>query len=175
MKIAIVGGTGALGRHVVSELRARGHEVRALSRNAPGYPVDLTTGTGLDEALSGCEVVVDVGRRMRTGTDRLFPGQGRAGDRGGAGTAAVDPGPRDPVPRLCRVAVRDVGYARQGPFQMRMALVNSAPELIVRDFGGVLSVIALTIDAGRITAFDVVRDPDKLAGVSLPPEDQRER
>jgi uncharacterized protein YbjT (DUF2867 family) len=59
MKIAIVGGTGTLGRHVVSELRARGHEVRALSRNAPDYPVDLTTGTGLDEALSGCEVVVD--------------------------------------------------------------------------------------------------------------------
>jgi uncharacterized protein YbjT (DUF2867 family) len=27
----------------------------------------------------------------------------------------------------------------------------------------------------RITAFDVIRDPDKLAGVSLPPEGRRER
>jgi hypothetical protein len=52
---------------------------------------------------------------------------------------------------------------------------SSLTGLIVRDFGGVLSVIALTIDAGRITAFDVVRDPDKLARISLPPEDQRER
>jgi RNA polymerase sigma-70 factor, ECF subfamily len=91
-------------------------------------------------------------------------------DGGGKVTAA---------PSLARGAARIaqvlLGYARQGPFQMRMALVNGAPGLIVRDFGGVLSVIALTIDAGRITAFDVIRDPDKLARISLPPEGQRER
>jgi uncharacterized protein YbjT (DUF2867 family) len=59
MKIAIVGGTGTLGRQVAEELRARGHEIRVLSRNAPRYRVDLATGDGLDEALDGCEVVVD--------------------------------------------------------------------------------------------------------------------
>jgi nucleoside-diphosphate-sugar epimerase len=59
MNIAIVGGTGTLGRQVVSQLRARGHEVRVLSRNAPEYRVDLTTGDGLDKALAGCDVVVD--------------------------------------------------------------------------------------------------------------------
>jgi RNA polymerase sigma-70 factor, ECF subfamily len=34
-----------------------------------------------------------------------------------------------------------------------------------RDADGVLSVMALTVDAGRITAIDVIRDPDKLTGV----------
>jgi uncharacterized protein YbjT (DUF2867 family) len=72
MKIAIAGGTGTLGRHVGEELTARGHDVRVLSRGARGgvppeeqsrsarpYAVDLTTGAGLDEAIAGCEVVVD--------------------------------------------------------------------------------------------------------------------
>lgn len=30
-----------------------------LSRGVPEYRVDLTTGAGLEEALDGCEVVVD--------------------------------------------------------------------------------------------------------------------
>ena len=45
---------------------------------------------------------------------------------------------------------------------MRAALVNGAPGLVMRDADGVLAVLALTVDAGRITAIDVIRDPDKL-------------
>ncbi|MEE1941481.1 NAD(P)H-binding protein [Streptomyces sp. TRM 70361] len=59
MRIAIVGGTGTLGRQVADELRARGHEVRVLSRASTGHPVDLTTGRGLRAALEGCDTVVD--------------------------------------------------------------------------------------------------------------------
>jgi uncharacterized protein YbjT (DUF2867 family) len=59
MRIAITGGTGTLGRHVAAELRSRGHEVRALSRRSPEYPVDLATGEGLAAALADCDVVVD--------------------------------------------------------------------------------------------------------------------
>jgi uncharacterized protein YbjT (DUF2867 family) len=59
MRIAIVGGTGRLGRQLVGVLAARGHEVRALSRSAPEWPVDVRTGAGLDAALAGCDVVVD--------------------------------------------------------------------------------------------------------------------
>jgi uncharacterized protein YbjT (DUF2867 family) len=51
MRVAIVGGTGTLGRQVTEELRARGHEARVISRNAPEYRVDLTTGAGLDDAV----------------------------------------------------------------------------------------------------------------------------
>jgi uncharacterized protein YbjT (DUF2867 family) len=59
MKIAIVGGTGTLGRQLASEFLARGHEARILSRNAPEYRVNLATGEGLEAALAGCEVVID--------------------------------------------------------------------------------------------------------------------
>ncbi len=38
----------------------------------------------------------------------------------------------------------------------------------MRDAGGVLTVIAFTIDAGRITALDVIRNPDNLGGVPEP-------
>ena len=57
--IAVVGGTGTIGRHVAVTLRAAGADVRVLHRGSGEYPVDLETGTGLDAALAGCEVVVD--------------------------------------------------------------------------------------------------------------------
>ncbi|WP_329034625.1 NAD(P)H-binding protein [Streptomyces sp. NBC_00178] len=57
MRVAVAGGTGLVGRLVVGELTAAGHEPVVLSR-ARG--VDLVRGTGLDGALSGVDVVVDV-------------------------------------------------------------------------------------------------------------------
>jgi RNA polymerase sigma-70 factor (ECF subfamily) len=59
-----------------------------------------------------------------------------------------------------------LGYARRPPLRMRTALVNGAPGLVIRDADGVLSVMALTVDAGRIVAIDVIRDPDKLTAVA---------
>ena len=63
MKIAVAGGTGVVGRHVVRELGGRGHEPVVLSRSAG---IDLTTGIGLEQALAGVEVVVDVTNTMAT-------------------------------------------------------------------------------------------------------------
>jgi uncharacterized protein YbjT (DUF2867 family) len=57
MKIAVAGATGRAGRHVVDILTARGHDVVPMSR-ATG--VDLISGDGLAEALTGVECVVDV-------------------------------------------------------------------------------------------------------------------
>ena len=48
-----------LGRAVADELRNRGETVRVLSRHSADYRVDLTTGEGLEAALSGCSVVLD--------------------------------------------------------------------------------------------------------------------
>jgi uncharacterized protein YbjT (DUF2867 family) len=56
MRIAVVGGTGLAGRHVVDALEARGVDAVALSRSGG---VDVATGAGLDEALSGVQRVVD--------------------------------------------------------------------------------------------------------------------
>src|SRR5918992_3646422 len=55
-RIAVAGATGRVGRHVVDLLEARGHDVVAMSR-ATG--VDVVTGEGLSDALTGVEVVVD--------------------------------------------------------------------------------------------------------------------
>jgi uncharacterized protein YbjT (DUF2867 family) len=57
VKIAVAGGTGLVGSKVVERLRARGDEAVVLARSAG---VDLVGGEGLDAALAGCEVIVDV-------------------------------------------------------------------------------------------------------------------
>jgi uncharacterized protein YbjT (DUF2867 family) len=57
MRIAVAGGTGTLGRHVVDSLAAAGHEPIVLTRSTG---VDLVTGNGLAEKLGGIDAVVDV-------------------------------------------------------------------------------------------------------------------
>jgi uncharacterized protein YbjT (DUF2867 family) len=55
-KIAVAGATGTVGRHVVDVLEAQGHNVVPISRSGG---VDVVTGEGLAEALSGVECVID--------------------------------------------------------------------------------------------------------------------
>lgn len=55
-KIAVVGGTGRVGRHVVDCLTAAGHEAVTISRSTG---VDVITGEGLVEALDGAACIVD--------------------------------------------------------------------------------------------------------------------
>jgi uncharacterized protein YbjT (DUF2867 family) len=70
MRIAVAGGTGLAGRHVVDALRASGHEAIVLSRS---QGLDLERGTGLDEALAGVDAVVDA-----TNTPAIDPDETRA-------------------------------------------------------------------------------------------------
>ena len=56
-KIAVAGATGRVGRHVVDALKARGHDVVAMSRSSG---VDLVTGDGLVKALAGVACIIDV-------------------------------------------------------------------------------------------------------------------
>lgn len=57
MKIAVAGGTGAVGRLVVEGVQRRDDTPIVLARSRG---VDLTTGDGLDAALRDVEVVIDV-------------------------------------------------------------------------------------------------------------------
>ena len=57
MKIVVIGGTGLIGSKLVPKLRKHGHEAIAAS---PDTGVNTVTGQGLDEALEGAAVVVDV-------------------------------------------------------------------------------------------------------------------
>jgi len=62
--ILVTGGTGTLGRLVVSRLHDAGRRVRVLSRGShAGYGIDsvtgdLSTGAGVDAAVEGVEVIV---------------------------------------------------------------------------------------------------------------------
>jgi uncharacterized protein YbjT (DUF2867 family) len=57
MKIVVIGGTGLIGSKVVALLEEHGHEAVAAS---PATGVDTLTGEGVDAALAGADVVVDV-------------------------------------------------------------------------------------------------------------------
>lgn len=91
MNIAIVGATGTLGRPLLAELTTRDHAVRALSRRAPDYPVDLTTGAGLAAALDGAEVVINASNGVPSakGADVLVEGTKRLLDATAAHHVAI--------------------------------------------------------------------------------------
>lgn len=78
--VLVVGGTGTAGSATVAELAARGHTVRVFSRHAPDRlpsgavhtPGDLTTGTGLTEALTGADAVVSAVNGLTRKTRSIF-------------------------------------------------------------------------------------------------------
>ena len=87
MRVAVVGGTGTAGRHVVVALERAGHDPVVLARSRG---VDVLTGEGLDAALEGVTAVVDAGNVetvrasrsvdfFRSTTRRLLDAEQRAG------------------------------------------------------------------------------------------------
>jgi uncharacterized protein YbjT (DUF2867 family) len=87
MKIVVIGGSGLIGSNVVNRLRGAGHEVVAAS---PNSGVNTLTGEGLDEALAGAQVVVDVANSpsfedkavlefFETAGRNLLPAEAKAG------------------------------------------------------------------------------------------------
>jgi uncharacterized protein YbjT (DUF2867 family) len=57
MRIVVVGGSGLIGDKVMTALHDAGHKAVAAS---PAFGTDAFTGEGLDEAMRGADVVVDV-------------------------------------------------------------------------------------------------------------------
>jgi uncharacterized protein YbjT (DUF2867 family) len=57
MKIVVIGGTGLIGSKTVAILRQGGHEVVAAS---PQSGINSITGEGLNEAMAGAQVVIDL-------------------------------------------------------------------------------------------------------------------
>jgi uncharacterized protein YbjT (DUF2867 family) len=57
MKIAVIGGTGLIGSQVVKNLNAAGH---AAVPHSQSTGVDVISGQGLDEAVAGADVVVNL-------------------------------------------------------------------------------------------------------------------
>lgn len=87
MKVVIIGGTGLIGKQLVTRLENAGHEAVAAS---PSTGVNILNGDGLDEVLKGAEVVVDVSNSpsfedaaamsfFKTAGGNLLPAEKKAG------------------------------------------------------------------------------------------------
>jgi uncharacterized protein YbjT (DUF2867 family) len=121
MKLTVIGGTGMIGSQVVQKLTAAGHEAvpAALSTG-----VDLITGKGLDQALEGADVVVNVANSptfdeasldfFRTSMTNLLAAGERAGVRHQVILSIVGV---DQVPQLdyYRAKTLQEDLLRQGP------------------------------------------------------------
>ena len=121
MKVTVIGGTGLIGSQVVQKLTAAGHQTvpAALSTG-----LDLITGQGLDQALEGAEVVVNVANSptfdeasldfFRTSMNNLLVAGERAGVRHQVTLSIVGV---DQVPQLVyyRAKTLQEDLLRQGP------------------------------------------------------------
>ena len=77
MKIVVIGGNGRIGEKLVLKLRRDGVRVVGAS---PSSGVDAVTGQGLDQALDGAQVVIDVSNSPSLDGDaplRFFEASGR--------------------------------------------------------------------------------------------------
>lgn len=110
-RIAVLGGTGYAGGHIVREAVARGHQVTSYSRNAPAEPVEgasYVTGSATEDGfvaavLADADVVIEslaprgpLEGRVRPLVAELAAAAPAAGVRlgviGGAGSLQVAPG-----------------------------------------------------------------------------------
>src|SRR5258708_27493409 len=87
--LLVTGGTGTLGRQVVSRLREGGHDVRVLSRHPQGptdgvqyVTGDLLQNLGIEAAVDGAQVIVHCAGSQKgddLATANLVRGASRAG------------------------------------------------------------------------------------------------
>ena len=149
MELTVVGGTGLIGAQLVRELTAAGHSAVPAARSTG---VDLLTGRGLDEALEGAEVMVDLSNSptldeassefFRTSTNNLLAAGKRAGVRHQVVLSIVG---ADQVP--------EVAYYRAKTLQEELALRGPTPCSIVRAtqfFEFVDAVLSWTSDASTV-------------------------
>jgi uncharacterized protein YbjT (DUF2867 family) len=149
MKLTVLGGTGRIGSQVVRKLTAAGHQAvpAALSTG-----VDLLTGEGLDQALEGAEVVVDLADSptfdesalgfYRTSTSNLLAAGERAGVRHQVILSIVGV---DQVPQ--------VDYYRAKTLQEDLLREGPAPYSIVRAtqfFEFISTVLSWTSDGETV-------------------------
>jgi uncharacterized protein YbjT (DUF2867 family) len=91
MKFAVIGGTGLIGSRVVENLNAAGHQ--AVPHSLP-TGVDIITGQGLEAAVAGADVVINLTNSptfddaslafFQTSMDNVLA----ASDKAGSGTSS---------------------------------------------------------------------------------------
>ena len=151
MKIVVIGGTGLIGSKTVANLRKGGHELVAAS---PNSGVNTITGEGLNEALAGAQVVIDLANSP-TFEDKavleFFETSGR-----NLLTAEAAAGARHHV-ALSIVGIDrspDNGYFRAKIAQEKLIKASGIPYTIIRStqFLEFLAAIAASSSDGNIVS-----------------------
>jgi uncharacterized protein YbjT (DUF2867 family) len=129
MKVVIIGGTGLIGRKLADKLRSGGNQVVAAS---PSTGVNSLTGEGLQEALTGADVVVDVTNSpsfednavlefFRTSTEHLLSAAASAGVSHYIALSIVGAD-----------RIRDSGYLRAKRVQEELIEAGGVPYTVLR-------------------------------------------
>jgi RNA polymerase sigma-70 factor, ECF subfamily len=132
---------------------------RNVEARRPRFPATREQQQEIVEAFTLATSEGDTDRLV----ELLHPDVVMRTDGGGMVTAA-----RKPIEGAEKVAEVTVALAKKGadPSTLRFVDVNGMPGVFVRDWDGTASVLAFTIDDGRIVEIDIVRNPDKLRGVA---------
>lgn len=147
---AVVGRSPAAARQLAS--RAREH----VRRGRPRFPPTVAQQRDLVAAFAAACRQGNLERLVSL----LDPGVVWRADSGGK-VPTAHPAERG-AEQVARVLL---AFARRPPRSIRLVTVNGAPGLVLRDADGMLTVLAITVDASRIVALDAIRNPDKLAAV----------
>jgi uncharacterized protein YbjT (DUF2867 family) len=149
MKIVVIGGTGLIGSKSVAILLHGGHEVLAAS---PKNGVNTITGEGLNEAIAGAQVVIDLANSpsfedkavmefFETSEGNLLPAEAAAGVRHHVALSIVG---TDRTP--------DNGYFRAKVAQEKLIEASDIPYTIIRatQFMEFLGAIAASSTDGNV-------------------------
>jgi uncharacterized protein YbjT (DUF2867 family) len=153
MKIVIIGGTGLIGRKLAARLEAKGHEVVAAS---PSTGVNSLTGEGLEGALAGADVLVDVTNSPSFADDAVLDFFRRSTEHLLSAAAAAHVSHYVALSVVGADRIPDSGYLRAKRFQEGLIEAGGIPYTLLRatQFFEFLKAIA---DGG--TEGDVVRMP----------------
>jgi len=167
MKIVVIGGSGLIGSRLVPKLREQGHETIAAS---PNTGVNSVTGEGLEEALKGAAVVVDVSNApswepaavmdfFETSTRNLLAADEKAGVRHHVALSVVG-----------SERMLESGYFRAKIAQENLIKSSSIPYSIVRAtqfFEFVKGIADFSTDGNKVRLPSVLFQPmaaDDVAG-----------
>ncbi len=128
MKIVVIGGTGLIGSKVVSQLNQLGHEVIAAS---PATGIDTITGEGLDQALMGASVVVDLANSPSFADDDVMNFFERSGTNLLAAETKAGVGHHIALSVVGTALLQDSGYFRAKQVQENLIKQSGLPYTII--------------------------------------------
>ena len=129
MKIVVIGGSGLIGTRLVNNLRQQGREVVAAS---PSSGVNTITGEGLDKALAGAQVVVDVSNAPAWEDKAVLEFFETSGRNLSAAEAAAGVGHHVALSVVGTERLLDSGYFRAKMAQEELIKASGIPYTIAR-------------------------------------------